>query len=400
MDPATGIYESVLDGNGTTEIVGPEIEFWEPLTLACFSSLAQTMQCSTLPDWHPYRMQGVGIPNVNRLVINAQLGQNFAGNCCLALSRGLRANAGWNGDAVCGRGRHISLDSISEVSLFATVVKPPQLWVGSSQSSYQIPTWAVERWEENLPAGELAAEAEVAVPLTYHNFESMPGAFVFFVGPERNTKWSRIAGSDGDGNGAGGTTFANSTGEAGGWKDKLRSSRKDKLLSIKQIRLSLNTRSDAFVSTRGNSATFDIMQMYHMTMRNIRKFNLGYTESQMSLTDWYENYCCVIMTVQDLSAAIPSANVRQRVNIHGEILVENKMGYKVNGPAIAACPGFGNAGGAAIAQERYSAMVYSVYNNRAIVLTQSSGEPMTEVLPEAFARELQLGGRAQYVGRV
>ena len=95
MDPATGIYESALDGNGTTEIMGPEIEFWEPLTLACFSPLAQTMQCSTLPDWHQYRMQGVGIPNVNRLVINAQLGQNFAGNCCLALSRGLRANAGW-----------------------------------------------------------------------------------------------------------------------------------------------------------------------------------------------------------------------------------------------------------------------------------------------------------------
>ncbi len=48
-----------------------EVEFWEPLNLGCFSCIPQVMNTATLPSWHPYAMSGVGIPNVNRIVINA-----------------------------------------------------------------------------------------------------------------------------------------------------------------------------------------------------------------------------------------------------------------------------------------------------------------------------------------
>ena len=117
---------------------------------------------------------------------------------CLAVSRGLRVNAQWVGDQPNSVGRHISLSELSGVELFATVYKPPALWTGASQAQYLIPTWACERWEEPIPGGELAEFAHVEVPLTYHNFDQIPGAFVLFVGPDRNTKWSRIAGSMSD----------------------------------------------------------------------------------------------------------------------------------------------------------------------------------------------------------
>ena len=178
------------------------------------------------------------------------------------------------------------------------------------------------------------------------------------------------------------------------------SSRKDKLLSIKQLRLSVNTRSDAFISTRGDSVTFDKMQLYYMTMKNIRRYNLGFSEFGMDIDTWYENYCCVILTVDDISAAIPSANVTSRVNIHGRLFVENNIGYPCNGADNAAAVGYGNVGGAAVPQEKFQAFMYAVYNNRAMVLTQVSGEPLTEILPASFATELKLGGKAAYVGRV
>ncbi len=240
------------------------------------------------------------------------------------------------------------------------------------------------------------------IPLKYHNFDRMPGAFVIFVGPDRNTKWSKISGGGllDSGVMGNGDSVAASSGATSGWKDKLMSSRKDKLLSIRQLRLSVNTRSDAFISTRGDSISFDKMQLYFMTMKNIRRYNLGFSEYPMTLTQWYENFCCVILTVDDISAAIPSANVTSRVNIHGRIEVENNMGYSVNGPDFAPGNGYGNAGGDALPQEKYQAMIYSVYNNRGMVLTQTGGEPLTEILPASFATELKLGGRAQYVGRV
>ncbi len=398
---ADGQFQSHGGGQDNSAL-SPWIEFWEPLCLACFSPLAQTMECKTLPDWHPWRMQGVGIPNCNRLVINAQLGQNFAGNMCLAVSRGAHNTASWTTNAgqgfQCGS-RNISLAAIEGVELFATVYKPPQLWVGASQSSYVIPTFAVERWEESIPNGELAAGAQETVPLSYHNFDRMPGAFIIFCGPDRASKWSRIAGSDYD-NPVGAGNLAASTDVAAGWKDKLMSSRMDKFLSIKELRLSINTRSDAFVSTRGEQVTFDKMQLYHMSVRNSRRYNLGYSEFEHDMESWYENVGIVILTVDDISAAIPSANVTSRVNIHGSVVVENNLGYQVNGGDIGAAAGFGNTGGANLPQERYSLFAYGVFNNRALVLTQISGEPMTEILPASFATELKLGGRAQYVGRV
>ena len=137
-----------------------------------------------------------------------------------------------------------------------------------------------------------------------------------------------------------------------------------------------------------------------MTMKNIRRYNLGFSEYPMTLTQWFENFCCIILTVDDISAAIPSANVTSRVNIHGRIEVENRMGYPVNGADIAPARGYGNHGGAALPQEQYRALIYSVYNNRGMVLTQTGGESLTEILPASFATELKLGGRAQYVGRV
>ena len=397
----------VRGGGLAASALSPWIEFWEPLCLGCFSPLAQTMECKTLPDWHPWRMQGVGIPNVNRLVINAQLGQNFAGNMCLAVARGAHHANSWtlnNANGLQFGSRNISLAAIEGVELFASVYKPPQLWVGASQSSYVIPTFAVERWEESIPNGEVAAGAAVEVPLSYHNFDRMPGAFIIFCGPDRASKWSRIAGTGtgatGMDNPVGAGNLAASTDIAGGWKDKLMSSRMDKFISIKELRLSINTRSDAFVSTRGEQVTFDKMQLYHMSVRNSRRYNLGYSEFEHDMDSWYNNVGIVILTVDDISAAIPSANVTSRVNIHGMVTIENNLGYQVNGGDIGANHGFGNSGGAALPQERYSVFCYGVFNNRALVLTQISGEPMTEILPASFATELKLGGRAQYVGRV
>ena len=142
------------------------------------------------------------------------------------------------------------------------------------------------------------------------------------------------------------------------------------------------------------------MQLYHMTMRNIRRYNLGYTEYDLDMESWYRNYCCVIITVDDISAALPSANVATRANIHGMVEVENNLGYPVNGANVPTGAGYGNTGGAAYGQEKFRVMMYQVFNNRALILTQVSGEPMTEILPNSFATELKLGGRAQYVGRV
>ena len=262
-----------------------------------------------------------------------------------------------------------------------------------------IPTWACERWEENIPNGELAEFATETVNLSYHNFDQIPGAFVLFVGPDRNTKWSRIAGSEGE-KVATDADLAAQTGAAKGWKDKLMSSRMDKLLSIKQLRLSVNTRSDAFISTRGDEVVFDRIQLYNLSMRNIRRYNLGYAEFDLDLTSWYDNYCCVILTIDDISAAIPSANVTTSCNLHGSVVVENRIGYPVNGANFAAALGYGNLNGAELPQEVFSVFMYSVFNNRAMVLTQVSGEGMTKILPPSYMTELKLGGRAKYVGRV
>ena len=125
-------YESDVGGAVGNAVLSPVFEFWEPLNLACFSCIPQVMEAASLPAWHPYRMSGVGIPNVNRLVINAQMGPNFAGCMCLAVSRGLRANGGWGANAACTGGRNISLHEITGVELFATVYKPPTLWTGAS----------------------------------------------------------------------------------------------------------------------------------------------------------------------------------------------------------------------------------------------------------------------------
>ena len=138
-------YESDLGDGREDSVLSPIIAFWEPLNLGCFSCIPQVMNTSDLPEWHPYKMSGVGIPNVNRIVINAQLGPNFAGNMCCAVSRGLRANGGWDANAVCSTGRVISLHELSGVELFATVYKPPALWTGSQHAQYLIPTWACER---------------------------------------------------------------------------------------------------------------------------------------------------------------------------------------------------------------------------------------------------------------
>ena len=135
-------------------------------------------------------------------------------------------------------------------------------------------------------------------------------------------------------------------------------------------------------------------------MQKIRSFKLGYAEFDQDMQTWYDNYCCVILTVDDISAAIPSANVTTACNLHGMVLVENRLGYPVNGPPIATCAGYGNlGGGAAIPQEVFSVFMYRVFNNRAMALTQVSGEAVTRILPPSYATELKLGGRAQYVGR-
>ena len=106
------------------------------------------------------------------------------------------------------------------------------------------------------------------------------------------------------------------------------------------------------------------------------------------------------LTIQDLSCALPSANVNTRVNIHGSITVTNNLGYHVNGGMVGRTPGYNNAAGLDFSQEKFQVLIQSVFNNRAIILTQVSGEPLTETLPASFATELKLGGRAEYVGRV
>ena len=68
-------------------------------------------------------------------------------------------------------------------------------------------------------------------------------------------------------------------------------------MSIDSLRLSVNTRSDAFVSTNGMDVVFDRMQLYHITMKNIRRYNLGYQDFDMDCDSWYRNYCCVILTI-------------------------------------------------------------------------------------------------------
>jgi len=136
-----------------------------------------------------------------------------------------------------------------------------------------------------------------------------------------------------------------------------------------------------------------------MTMRNIRSYNLGYAEFDMDMQTWYDNYCCVILTVDDISAAIPSANVTTACNLHGMVTVENRMGYPVNGADIGACAGYGSTGGNDTPQEKFSVFMYSVFNNRSMALTVVSGEAMTKILPPSYATELKLGGRSQYVGR-
>ena len=70
----TGVFESALGGGVNDFVETGWIEFWEPLCLGPFGPLAQCMEAKTLPNWHPYRMSGVGLPNVNKIVINAQLG--------------------------------------------------------------------------------------------------------------------------------------------------------------------------------------------------------------------------------------------------------------------------------------------------------------------------------------
>ena len=117
---------------------------------------------------------------------------------CCAVSRGMRVNGAWTANAACSSGRVISLHELSGVELFATVYKPPALWTGAQHAQYMIPTWACERWEEPIPNGELAEFGTEEVKLSYHNFDQIPGAFVLFVGPDRNSKWSRIAGAMSD----------------------------------------------------------------------------------------------------------------------------------------------------------------------------------------------------------
>ena len=192
----------------------------------------------------------------------------------------------------------------------------------------------------------LPKEQALKIPLKYHNFEKFPGAFVITVGPERNDKWSYISGSDSVN--AMSATAAGSYGAAAGWKDKLKSSSMDKLMSIDSLRLSVNTRSDAFVSTNQGDVVFDRMQLYHITMKNIRRYNLGYQDFDMDCESWYRNYCCVILTIQDLSCALPSANVNTRVNIHGSITVTNNLGYQVNGALVGRSAGYNNAHGTAV----------------------------------------------------
>ena len=136
-----------------------------------------------------------------------------------------------------------------------------------------------------------------------------------------------------------------------------------------------------------------------MTMQNIRAFNLGYADFELDMQTWYDNYCCVILTVDQISAAIPSANVTTACNIHGTVVVENRIGYPVNGPDLAASVGYGSTAGQGTPQEKFSVFMYSVFNNRAMSLTQVSGEAVTRILPPSYATELKLGGRAKYVGR-
>ncbi len=120
-----GCFLSALGAAGAASTSdSPWIEFWEPLSLACFSCLPQTMECKTLPDWHPYRMASPGLPCVSKLTINAQLGQNFAGNMCLAVSRGVGATGEWHNGIGC-RGFGIELAELKDCELYATVFKPP-----------------------------------------------------------------------------------------------------------------------------------------------------------------------------------------------------------------------------------------------------------------------------------
>lgn len=106
-------------------------------------------------------------------------------------------------------------------------------------------------------------------------------------------------------------------------------------------------------------------------MRNARKHNVAYSEFDMDEETWWRNFCCIILTVDDLSASIPSPNLKMPINIHGRITVRNNLPYPVNGADIAANnTGYGsNGGGVPTAQEKYSLMIYSVYNNRFMTLT-------------------------------
>ena len=202
---AEGVYESAEGALVADTIQSCTIEYWEPLNLGPFSCLPQTMECKTLPNWHPNRQCGLGLPMVNSIVINAQMNTNFAGNMINAISRGFRGGATETGT------RKITLNSIDDVELFATVFKPPQLWVGASHASYVIPTWACERCAEPVPP-MMPKEQSMKMPLKYHTFEKFPGAFIITVGPERNSKWSYISGTDSMSGGS--TTAAGSYGDA------------------------------------------------------------------------------------------------------------------------------------------------------------------------------------------
>jgi hypothetical protein len=50
--------------------------------------------------------------------------------------------------------------------------------------------------------------------------------------------------------------------------------------------------------------------------------------------------------------------------------------------------------------EKYRLYFYSIFNNRGMLLTQTGGSPIKEMVEPSMKSALDLGGGAQYVGRV
>jgi hypothetical protein len=107
----------------------------------------------------------------------------------------------------------------------------------------------------------------------------------------------------------------------------------DKYLSVRSVKLSVNTRSDAMPSTNRDEIVFDQKRLYMMFCRNVRRFNLGFADVDLTFEQWRDNFSLCIITVDDISALLPSPNIMGKVNIHGDVVVQNRLGYAVGNGA-------------------------------------------------------------------